>query len=113
VVRDERGLLRGAEAVIDKDLATALLAWTIDADLMLLLTDVPGVLEGFRTPDERLIRSARVSELRAGSFASGSMGPKVEAACRFAESTGRRAAIGSLDDVIGLIEGTSGTSVLA
>ncbi|MHB1251944.1 MAG: carbamate kinase, partial [Acidimicrobiales bacterium] len=55
--------------------------------------------------------STTVEELRAQSFASGSMGPKVEAACRFAEATGRRAVIGALDDVLGLVEGTSGTSV--
>lgn len=113
VVRDEHGQLCGAEAVVDKDLASALLAWTIDADLLLLLTDVAGVYEDYGTPTERVIRSANVDELRAGSFAAGSMGPKVEAACRFAESTGQRAAIGSLDDVLGLVEGTSGTSVTA
>ncbi|HUX04258.1 MAG TPA: carbamate kinase [Acidimicrobiales bacterium] len=113
VVRDEHGQVRGAEAVVDKDLASALLAWTIDAELLLLLTDVAGVYEDYDTPAERVIRSASVDELRAGSFAAGSMGPKVEAACRFVESTGRRAAIGSLDDVLGLVEGTSGTSVVA
>ncbi|MHB1088964.1 MAG: carbamate kinase [Acidimicrobiales bacterium] len=110
VVR-EGGLLRGIDAVIDKDLATALLAITIGADLMVLVTDVAGVMQNYGTPEARVVSSTTVEELRAQSFASGSMGPKVEAACRFAEATGRRAVIGALDDVLGLVEGTSGTSV--
>ncbi|MHB1251684.1 MAG: carbamate kinase, partial [Acidimicrobiales bacterium] len=109
VVR-EGGLLRGIDAVIDKDLATALLAITIGADLMVLVTDVAGVMQNYGTPEARVVPSTTVEELRAQSFASGSMGPKVEAACRFAEATGRRAVIGALDDVLGLVEGTSGTS---
>lgn len=112
VVR-ERGLLRGIDAVIDKDLATALLAITIQADLMVLVTDVAGVIEHYGTPEARVVSSATVDELRAQHFASGSMGPKVEAACRFVEATGRRAVIGALDEVLGLVEGTSGTSVRA
>ena len=113
VVRDEDGQLRGVEAVVDKDLASALLAQTIAADVLMLLTDVAGVFEGYGTPAARLIPSATVAELRAESFAAGSMGSKVEAVCRFVEATGRRAVIGSLDDVHGLLEGTSGTTVVA
>ncbi len=111
VVREE-GELRGLDAVIDKDLATALLATSVGADLMLLVTDVAGVIDGFATPDARVLSTATVDELRGRTFASGSMGPKVESACRFVEATGRRAVIGALDDVLGLVEGTSGTSVV-
>jgi carbamate kinase len=111
VVRDQQGKLLGVEAVIDKDLATSLLARLVDADVVLFLTDVGGVFEDYGRPSERLLRSTRVEELRAHSFAAGSMGPKVEAACRFVEATGRRASIGSLDDVAGLLEGSTGTSV--
>lgn len=112
VVRED-GALRGVDAVIDKDLATALLAISVGADLMLLVTDVSGVIDGFGTPDARVLSTATVGELRARTFAAGSMGPKVESACRFVESTGRRAVIGALDDVLGLVEGSAGTSVVA
>ncbi|MHB1209381.1 MAG: carbamate kinase [Acidimicrobiales bacterium] len=112
VVRED-GALRGIDAVIDKDLATVLLAISVGADLMLLVTDVAGVIDGFATPDARVLSTATVAELRARTFASGSMGPKVESACRFVEATGHRAVIGALDDVHGLVEGTSGTSVVA
>lgn len=112
VVRED-GALRGIDAVIDKDLATALLAISVGADLMLLVTDVAGVIDGFATPDARVLATATVAELRARTFAAGSMGPKVESACRYVEATGHRAVIGALDDVHGLVEGTSGTSVVA
>lgn len=112
VSRDEKGILRGVEAVIDKDLATAVIARHTDADIMLLLTDVPAVLCDYGTEHERPIHSATVEELRAMGFAAGSMGPKVEAACRFVEATGRRSAIGSFDDAADLLVGTAGTSVV-
>jgi carbamate kinase len=111
VARDASGHLHGVEAVIDKDLASALLASALGADLLVFLTAVEGVFEDYGTPAARLLTGARVDELRRHTFPPGSMGPKVEAACRFVEVTGRRAAIGSLDAVEGLIEGTSGTSV--
>lgn len=111
VVRRD-GLLRGVEAVIDKDLATSLLAASVDADLLVLVTDVAGVIENFNTPEAKVLSSATVTELRSRNFAAGSMGPKVEAACRFVEATGRRAVIGGLDEVLSLVEGTSGTSVV-
>jgi carbamate kinase len=111
VVR-EHGLLRGVEAVIDKDKAAALLAERLDADVLLLLTDVPAVELGWRTPAARPLDAATVSELRAHAFAEGSMGPKVEAACRFAQRTGRPAAIGALDDAVAVAAGRAGTTVV-
>jgi len=83
VVTTQAGGLRGVEAVIDKDLTAALLATELGADALLLLTDVAAVYEDWPRPCERAIRSARPAELRARAFAAGSMGPKVEAACRF------------------------------
>jgi carbamate kinase len=111
VIRDERSELRGVEAVVDKDLAAALLAESVDADALLLLTDVPAVQEGFGTPAARPIRAATATELRARSFPAGSMGPKIEAACRFAEATGRPAAIGQLADAPRLLTGAAGTLI--
>jgi len=111
VTRDESGTLHGAEAVLDKDLTAALLARAVDADALLILTDVPTVMSGYGTARARPIRRATVAELRAMSFPAGSMGPKVEAACRFAEATGRTAAIGRLDDASALLAGAAGTVV--
>jgi carbamate kinase len=112
VARDDQGSLHGVEAVIDKDLATAVIARHLNAEAMLLLTDVSAVLADYGAKDQRPIRSATVEELRAMNFAAGSMGPKVEAACRFVEATGKRATIGSFDDAPDLLNGTAGTSVL-
>jgi carbamate kinase len=104
------GALRGVEAVIDKDLTAALLAAELAADALLLLTDVDAVYEDWPS-QRRPIRRATPAELRSHAFAAGSMGPKVEAACRFAERTGRRAAIGALADAARLLDGTAGTQV--
>ena len=112
VRRSVDGHLSGVEAVIDKDLATALMARDFLADVMLILTDVPGIFCDYGTPEQRVIRLATATELRAMTFSAGSMGPKVEAACRFVEATGQRAVIGMLDDAQGLLEGTSGTTVV-
>jgi carbamate kinase len=111
VVRGDDGSLRGAEAVIDKDLAAALLARELEAEALMLLTDVDGVEVGFGTPGATLIRHTTAAELRAGSFPAGSMGPKVEAACRFVETTGHPAMIGRLQDAVELLEGTRGTII--
>ena len=105
------GALRGVEAVIDKDLAAALLAEQLEADFLLLLTDVEAVEADWRTPNARPIREASPDELRAMTFAAGSMGPKVEAACRFVERTGRVAGIGSLADAREIVAGRRGTLV--
>jgi carbamate kinase len=103
--------LRGVEAVIDKDLASALLAVEVGADALLIVTDVDAVYAGWGTPDQRPIRHATPAELGAGRFAAGSMGPKVRAACWFAERTGGFAAIGSIHDTQALLRGEAGTRV--
>ncbi|MDY0087623.1 MAG: carbamate kinase [Coriobacteriia bacterium] len=108
----EGARLIGVEAVIDKDLASELLAREVDADLFVMATDVDGVYRAWRTPSQELLHTVSVSELRSLDFAAGSMGPKVEAAIRFVEATGRRAAIGSLHDITGIVAGTSGTNVV-
>ena len=113
VARDAHGALHGVEAVIDKDLATAVIARDVGAQAMLLLTDVSAVQADFGSARQRPIRSATVAQLRAMDFASGSMGPKVEAACRFVEATGMRAAIGSFDDAPELLAARAGTTVVA
>lgn len=103
--------LRGVEAVIDKDLASALLAIELGADALAIVTDVDAVYAGWGTPDQRPIRSATPEELAASEFASGSMGPKVRAACWFAERTDGFAAIGSIHDTTALLRGEAGTRV--
>ncbi|HTT53790.1 MAG TPA: carbamate kinase [Streptosporangiaceae bacterium] len=109
------GGLRGVEAVLDKDLTAALLASSVRADALLMLTDVAAVEEGYGTPAARPIRritAARLrSRLQAGEFPAGSMGPKVEAACRFA-ATGGITAIGQLADAAALLAGRAGTIVV-
>jgi carbamate kinase len=104
--------LAGVEAVIDKDLASELLAREIGADVFVMATDVNGVYEGWGTPDQRRITEVTPAELRTMRFAAGSMGPKVEAAARFVEATGKRAAIGSLEDIEKIIDGAGGTNVV-
>jgi carbamate kinase len=111
VVRDERGELVGVEAVVDKDLATALLAEALEADALLLLTDVPAVVRGFGTPSAEPILRATPAALRREEFAAGSMGPKVAAVCRFVELTGDVAAIGALADAARILAGEAGTVV--
>jgi carbamate kinase len=103
--------LVGVEAVIDKDLASAMLAAELGADVLAIVTDVDAVYAGWGTPDQRAIRSATPAELGTSEFAAGSMGPKVRAACAFVEQTGRVAAIGSIDDTQALIRGEAGTRV--
>jgi carbamate kinase len=106
------GPLLGVEAVIDKDLASELLAEDVDADLFVMATDVDGVYLDWGTPEQRRLGQVTPEELAGYEFAAGSMGPKVEAAARFAVKAGRRAAIGSLADIDGIVAGTAGTSVV-
>lgn len=101
----------GIEAVIDKDLGAALLAINLTADRLIILTDVDGVFAEWGGPHQRLISAASVAELRALTFAEGSMAPKVEAACRFTEATGNRVAIGNLQAAAAVMAGTAGTQV--
>ncbi len=114
VVRGPDGSLLGAEAVIDKDLAAALLAALVNADVLLIATDVEHAVVGYGTPQARALGEVDVDELTAiaaeGHFAAGSMGPKVEAALRFARQGGR-SVITSLDHIIDAVEGRAGTQV--
>jgi carbamate kinase len=111
VVRNTLGELEGTEAVVDKDSTAGLLAEALDADLLVVLTDVAGVETGYGTPAARPIRRATPADLRGLRFPAGSMGPKVEAVCRFVELTGGTAAIGSLRDVEAILTGKAGTIV--
>ena len=111
VVRDPDYVLRGVEAVIDKDLAGELLAELLGADFFLMLTDVSAVQLDWGTPHAHTLHAATPSELRRHSFADGSMGPKVEAACRFVERTGGTAAIGALADAGEIVAGRAGTLI--
>jgi carbamate kinase len=105
------GELLGVEAVIDKDLAGELLAEDVGADLFIMATDVDGVYFGWGTPQQKRLDEATPPELAEHQFAAGSMGPKVKAAARFVTNTGQRAAIGSLEDIAGIV-GKAGTNVV-
>jgi carbamate kinase len=97
--------------VIDKDLATELLARELGADLYVMLTDADAVYVDWGKPTQRAIRRASPDALAAMKFAAGSMGPKVEAACRFVRATGKRAAIGELSDLSRILGGEAGTTI--
>jgi carbamate kinase len=116
VVRGADGTLQGVEAVIDKDLGAALLARTVEADVLVIATDVPNAVLRWGTPEAEPLGRVTVGELRGyareGHFASGSMGPKVDAACRFVENGGSRAVITSLDRIVDAITGDGGTVVV-
>jgi len=107
----DEGAIHGVEAVVDKDRAAALLAEQLGADALLLLTDVPRVVAGWGTAAPVELDRATPTQLRDMSFAAGSMGPKVEAACRFVERTGGLAAIGALDDAEAILAGRAGTQI--
>jgi carbamate kinase len=103
--------LVGVEAVIDKDLASALLARDLRADALAIVTDVDAVYADWGTPQQRAIRRASPQALAGTEFAAGSMGPKVRAACSFVEQTGGLAVIGSIADTPALLRGEAGTVV--
>lgn len=103
--------LVGVEAVIDKDLCSELLARELDADLLVLLTDADAVYVDWGKPTQQAIRRTSPSALAGHHFAAGSMGPKVEAACRFAKATKNPAAIGALSELNRIIAGQAGTTV--
>jgi carbamate kinase len=111
VIAGPGGELRGVDAVVDKDLTAALLATSVKADALLLLTDVEAVIENYGAPDARPIRRATPADLRSMAFPSGSMGPKVTAACRFVTGTGGLAAIGSLSSAEKMLAGECGTII--
>jgi carbamate kinase len=106
------GALVGVEAVIDKDLASELLAEDVAADLFVMATDVDGVYLDWGTPRQRRLGRVTPEDLAGYQFAAGSMGPKVEAAARFVAKTGERAAIGSLADIAGIVAGAAGPNVV-
>jgi carbamate kinase len=112
----EHGVLRGVPAVIDKDLGAALLARTVAADVLVIATDVPNAVLRFGAPDAEPLGRVTVAQMRdhlaEGHFASGSMGPKVDAACRFVEHGGTHAAITRLDQILEAVAGDAGTLVV-
>lgn len=112
VVLDKYGAIHGVEAVIDKDRAAALLALELDADALLLLTDVDAVYRDWGTPRAQPIRRATPEDLTARVFAPGSMAPKVEAACHFVREGGQLAGIGRLEDAARILSGVVGTGVM-
>ncbi len=115
VVREPDGSLRGVEAVIDKDLSAVVLARAVGAEALVVATDVENAVVGYGTPGARPIGATTPSELRAlageGHFASGSMGPKVDAVCRFVEGGGALAVITSLARIDDALSGEAGTVV--
>ena len=106
------GVLTGIEAVIDKDLASSLLAREVAADAFVMATDADAVYLGWGTPEARALKTVSTAELRKYTFPAGSMGPKVQAACEFAEATGKPAAIGALEDSARMLRGEAGTTVV-
>ena len=103
--------LIGVEAVVDKDLCSELLARELEADLFVMATDADAVFTGFGTPEAKAIHRTSPEKLSEYQFPAGSMGPKVEAACRFAATSGRTAAIGALADIAAIVRGDKGTIV--
>ena len=112
-VHDDSGSYGGIEAVIDKDLSSELLAEQLDADVFVMATDVAGVYIDWGGADQRLLDEVTAPDLRAMTFPAGSMGPKVDAACRFVERTGKRAAVGDLARISQIVAGSAGTQVVS
>ena len=110
VCRDD-GSLVGVEAVIDKDLASSLLARELKADALLMLTDVDAVYEQWGQADAQAIRHVASSVIREYTFARGSMAPKVEAACEYVEQTNGFSGIGALKDAVAILDGEAGTLI--
>ena len=117
MIEDAGGQLVGVDAVVDKDLAAALLAAELGADRLVILTDVDGVAVDFGKPGERWLDAVDTTELRQlaarGEFGVGSMAPKVEAVLRFVEATGQAATIGPLGRAADALHGRCGTRVTA
>ncbi|MDF1602163.1 carbamate kinase [Nocardioides sp. YIM 152315] len=115
-VVEEGGSFHGVEAVIDKDLGAALMARSVEADVLVIGTDVPHAVLGYGTPEARDVGVVTAAEMRSyaadGHFASGSMGPKVDAACRFVEQGGARAVITDLAHISDAVTGVAGTVVV-
>ena len=113
LVKRGEAMTAGIEAVIDKDRASELLARQLKADMLLLLTDVDAVYRDFGEPTARAIAIVGARALQPDQFAAGSMGPKIEAATRFAQATDGRAAIGRLQDAAAILQGKAGTTIVA
>ncbi|STO55022.1 carbamate kinase [Canicola haemoglobinophilus] len=108
---DEQGNLQGVEAVIDKDLCSALLADNLDADLFIIATDVSATFVDWGKPEQKAIAKVHPDVISQMNFASGSMGPKVQAVINFVKQTGKDAVIGSLSDIVDIVKGKAGTRV--
>ncbi len=108
---DENRKLYGVEAVIDKDLASGLLARSLDADMFVMLTDVSHIYADFGTEQQRAIKAAHPDELEKLAFAPGSMGPKVIGACQFVRDTGKQSVIGRLSNLTEIMAGRAGTLI--
>ena len=117
VIRGPKGVRHGVQAVIDKDLTSALMANVLDIGLLMILTSVPRVAINFGTPKQRELDKVSVSELRElqqeGHFPPGSMGPKVEAAIRFLEGGGKHVIIARMEDAMPALRGETGTHIVA
>lgn len=111
-IRGDDGRLKGVEAVIDKDFASALLARELEVDLFIMATDVDAVYVDWGKPSQRRIIEAGPDALDTYEFPAGSMGPKVRAACAFARHSGAKAAIGALKDIEAIVAGTAGTLII-
>jgi carbamate kinase len=106
------GRLEGVDAIIDKDWTAAMLALELDADQLVILTDVDAVYIDWGAPGQRPLRELRASEIHLHGFAEGSMLPKVAAAAHFVEATGRPAMIGALSDAVAVVSGLAGTTIV-
>ncbi len=115
VIKRPDGQYEGVEAVIDKDLAGELLAASVKADLLMILTDVPRVAVHYGTPQQQWLERLTLAEMESlekeGHFKAGSMGPKVKAILRFVRSGGERGVIASLNEALEALEGTAGTQI--
>ena len=111
VYYDRDGHLTGVEAVIDKDLCSALLAQELQADLLVIATDVDAAYIDYKQPSQKAISKAHPDDFASMTFPDGSMGPKIQAACEFAKNTGKTAVIGSLENIEAIVNGTSGTRI--
>ena len=109
---NSEGNLEGVEVVIDKDRASSLLAFELEADLLIMATDADGVYLNWGTDSAEKISTTTPDEIEKHEFEAGSMGPKVEAACDFVRRTGQRAVIGALADLPAMVAGTAGTQFI-
>ncbi|MGR5065374.1 carbamate kinase [Photobacterium sp. DNB22_13_2] len=112
-VKKENGKLVGVEAVIDKDMSAAYLAQQLNADALLILTDADAVYLDWGKPTQKALRSTTPRELAQYAFDAGSMGPKIDASCKFIEKGGKLVGIGALADGLAILKGEAGTNIIA